>query len=373
MKKTMSFSGAILLLPLALIVLYVWGIAAPNSFSAEDQASLEIIRPIPTAEAVQYLPKQSFRYPGKVKAAHRAALSFQVAGQIEKLNVLEGQQVKKGEILSQLDQKSLAYAVKAARAKFLASKQDYARASELFQEKVISKAQLDSAHSAFDIARAELDIQEKFLADSRLVAPFDGLIAKRYVERKEHVAKGKPVLLLQDIAGIEVEVQLPEQLVARGGTDVIDRLQVSFDACPDQVFAASAMELSMESSKDTGTYTLVITLPSPPDRKILPGMTATVTGSIISSADDITGKHAVLVPVEAVAFTPDSQAFVWVVDAQTERAQKRRVTVGAMHDNSIELTTGVQAKELVAVAGLNSLNEKQRVRPMKAGKQGLEG
>lgn len=345
----------------------------PKTFSVQDKADEKIVRPVPTAQAIPYFPDQTFRFPGKVKAAHRAELSFQVAGQIEQLNLLEGQHVKKGEVLSQLDQKSLIYAVKAAKARFHASKQDYERASQLFQEKVISKAQFDSAKSTHEVARAELDIQEKALADTRLIAPFDGLVAKRYVETKEHIAKGKPVLLLQDISGIEVEVQLPEQLVARGGADILDQLQVRFDACPDQAFAARAMELGMESSQDTRTYALVIKLPAPADMKILPGMTATVTGLIRDSANRTTAGNAVLVPVEAVAFTPDSRAFVWIVDPDTQKAEKRIVQVGIMHGDNIEVKKGVRAKELVAVAGLNSLNEGQRVRPMKEGKKGLEG
>lgn len=81
------------------------------------------------------------------------------------LNILEGQQVEKGEVLASLDRKSFFFAVDAANAKFQASKLDYKQALQLYQEKVISKTQLDTATSVQDITCAELDIKIKTLAD----------------------------------------------------------------------------------------------------------------------------------------------------------------------------------------------------------------
>lgn len=373
MKKAIIGLGAITLLVLVLFSFNSENRLIPTMVSAQDQAGKNVVQPIPTAHAKPYLPEQSFRFPGKVKAARRAELSFQIAGQIEQMSILEGQQVKKGDLLASLDSKNHLYAVRSAKASYQASKQDFRRVSQLYKEKVMSKAQFDAAQSAHDIARAELDIKEKKLADIRLVAPFDGLVAKRYVEKKEHVNKGESVLLLQDVSGIEVEVQLPEQLVARGGIEILDQLNVRFDANPELIFPAEAMELSLESSRDTRTYALVIKLPSPADMHILPGMTATVSGVIKQSGPGTAEKDSVLVPVESVVFDTNADPYVWILDPQTQKARKRPVRIGPMHGDSIQVTKGIRAHELVATAGLRSLDEKQRVRPMKAGKEGLEG
>jgi len=345
----------------------------PIPLSAQDQVEKNLVRPIPTARAKPYLPEQSFRFPGKVTAAHRAELSFQIAGQIARMNILEGQRVKKGQLLASLDHKNHLYAVKSAKAGYQASSLNFQRVSQLYKEKVMSKAQFDTAQSAHDIARAKLDMKQKALADTRLVAPFDCLVAKRYVEKNEHVDRGEPVLLLQDDSRIEVEVQLPEQMVSLGNLDIFDQLQVRFDANPKLTFKAQAMELSLESSQDTCTYALVIKLPSPKDMHILPGMTAIVSGVIRDSEPVRAQNNCVLVPVEAVVFTPKAEPYVWIIDPQTQTAQKRQVQLGPMHGNSVEVIKGIHDDELVATAGLHSLDEKQLVRPMKAGKKGLEG
>lgn len=373
MKKAIACLGSITLLAFVLFFLSTENRLFSTIVSAQNQAKKSAVQPIPSARAKPYLPEQSFRFPGKVTAAHRAELSFQIAGQIEQLGILEGQQVKKGDLLASLERKSHLYAVRAAGARYQASKLAFKRASQLYKEKVMSKAQFDTAQSVHDIARAELDMKEKALADTRLVAPFDGLVAKRYVEKKEHVDKGEPVLLLQDASRIEVEVQLPEQLVAQGNVDILDQLHVRFDANPQLTFAAEAMELSLESSQDTCTYALVIKLPSPADMHILPGMTATVSGVIKQSAFGTAERISVLVPVEAVIFDPNTEPYVWIVDSQTQKARKQQVRIGSMHGGSIEVIKGIRADELVATAGLRSLDEEQRVRPMKAGKEGLEG
>ncbi len=373
MKKIILSLGALALAAFALFFLNAGTRLFPERVSAQDQVGKNVVRPIPTARAIPYRPEQVVCFPGKVKAARRAALSFQIAGQIEQLNILEGQQVKKGDLLAGLDRKNYLYEVRAARAGYQAAEQDFNRASQLYREKVISRARFDTAQSAHDIARARLDIKEKALADTRLVAPFNGLVAKRYVEKKEHVNVGEPVLLLQDVSGIEVEVQLPEQLVARGGTDILSQLSVRFDADPETAFSATAMELSMESSRDTRTYALVIKLTSPSGMQLLPGMTATVTGTVRPSGPEATPSQTMLVPVQAVVFDPHARPYVWIVDPQTQKARKRPVGIGSMHGGSIEVTKGLKADELVATAGLHSLNEAQPVRPMKAGKEGLEG
>nr|WP_319491735.1 efflux RND transporter periplasmic adaptor subunit [uncultured Desulfobacter sp.] len=374
MKKIILSLASLALLSLVLLFLGTGNRLFPARVSANDPAKEAVGQPIPTARAISYDPKQSFTFPGKVKAAKRAELSFQIPGQIETLNILEGQKVKKGALLASIDRKNHLYAVQAARARYQASAQAFHRASQLYQDKVISKAQFDTALAAHDVARAELAIKEKALADSRLIAPFDGLVSRRYVEKKEHVNKGEPVLLLQDVSGIEVEVQLPEQLVARGGADILDQLNVRFDADPEFAFPASTIELRMESNQETRTYALVIRLPSPADMNILPGMTATVSG-IVKQSEEKAMPHpsSVLVPVEAVAFDPDGTPYVWIVEPQRQKARKQQVIIGPMHDNTIEVSHGIHADDLVAIAGLHTLHETTRVRPMKQGKKGLEG
>ncbi|CCK79082.1 efflux RND transporter periplasmic adaptor subunit [Desulfobacula toluolica] len=373
MKKTIACIVALALPAFILLFPGTEDLLLSKIISVQNRAEKHIVQPIPTALAKPYLNAQNFRFPGKVKAARRAELSFQIAGQIEQLNILEGQQVKKGYLLASLEHKNHLYAVRAARAGYQASKLNFQRTSKLYKENVVSKAQFDTAQSVHDIARAELDMKEKALTDTRLITPFDGLVSKRYAERKEHVNKGEPVLLLQDVSGIEVEVQLPEQLVALGGTEILDQLNVCFDANPDLTFAAEAMELRMESSNDTRTYALIIKLPSPADMHILPGMTATVSGIVKQSAKTKAKNFSVLIPVEAVVFDPNADPYVWIVDPQTQKARKQQVVIGPMHGNSIEVTKGIRSDELVATAGLHSLDEEQRVRPMKAGKKGLEG
>ena len=374
MKKIILSLAALAMLSLVLFFLGTGNQLFPSRVSATAPAKEEMVQPIPTARAISYKPKQSFTFPGKVKAARRAELSFQIPGQIEILNILEGQKVKKGALLASIDRKNHLYAVQAARARYQALEQAFHRASQLYQDKVISKAEFDTALAAHDVARAELAIKEKTLDDSRLTAPFDGLVSRRYVEKKEHVNKGEPILLLQDVSGIEVEVQLPEQLVAQGGADILDQLNVRFDADPEFAFPASTMELRLESNRETRTYALVIRLPSPANMNILPGMTATVSGIVKQSEGNvISHPSSVLVPVEAVTFDPDGAPYVWIVEPQRQKAKKQQVIIGPMHDNTIEVSHGIHADDLVAIAGLHTLNETTRVRPMKKGKKGLEG
>lgn len=67
------------------------------------------------------------------------------------------------------------------------------------------------------MAKAEFEIRKKALEDTVIIAPYDGVIAKRYVENSEHVKKQTPILALKDISEIEIIIQVPERLMAQGG------------------------------------------------------------------------------------------------------------------------------------------------------------
>lgn len=372
-KRTIKLAGGSGLALLSLLALPCQQITAQAADTRPEGEQLETARPVPTARARLYSARKSFCFPGKVRAASQTELSFQIAGKIAELEVLEGQKVREGEILATLERKNRLLAVEAARANYLATKEDFQRAKQLYQEKVVSKARFDTAQSVHDVARAKLAMKEKDLADTRLLAPFDALIAKRFVERKEHVKKGEAVVLLLGGSGLEVEVELPETLVAKGALEILDGIEISFDADPGRKFAARPLELSLSSNAETRTYTLITGLSSPAEMQILPGMTATVTGFINEQRQKEVEAGAVLVPVEAIFFSPDTTAHVWVIDPISQRATKKMVEPGPMLGDEILIVKGLAKDELVAVAGLQSINEAMPIRPMKEDKKGLEG
>ncbi|AFM23815.1 efflux RND transporter periplasmic adaptor subunit [Desulfomonile tiedjei] len=365
--------GAVGLVALAVAT---WGgalVTRPQR-GGEPSVSATVVRPIPTFMVQPFSDSCVRSFPGKVQANRRAELAFSVPGLLETLTVREGEKIKKGAVLAELDQRDYRNALDAAKAKYLDAKRAFDRTQSLRAKEVVCQAEFDKAEAACNIAWAELRIREKALEDTVLSAPFNGVVAKRHVENHEHVQAKQPILSFQDISLIEVVIQLPERLIAHGGAEVLRSIQVHFDADGDRWFDASIREFSLQSDTVTRTFDVVVGLNPPADLAVYPGMTATVRAEVTAfPGRSQQPQRVALIPAEAVWADTNGESNVWVVEPNGGPPHKTRVQVGVLRDGGVEILSGLQPGQYVAVAGLRTLREDIRVRPMIAGKKGLDG
>lgn len=373
MEKRFFILGAVGLVAVGLAT-WVGAPVARTQRDKESKVSATIVRPIPTVMVRQSTDTSVRTFPGKVRAIRRVELAFSVPGLLETLTVREGENVKKGAMLAELDQRDYRNALDAAKAKYFDAKRAFDRARSLRGKEVICQDDFDKAETAYNIAWAELRIREKALEDTVLAAPFDGVVAKRHVENHEHVQAKQPILSFQDISSTEVVIQLPERLIAYGGATVLRTVHVHFDADGDRWFGGSVREFTVQSDAVTRTFDVVVGVKPPADLAVFPGMTATVKAEIpaFPGTSEETQRVA-LIPIEAVWADTNGESCVWVVEPKGGPPHKTKVQVGGLRDRSVEILSGLQPGQHVAVAGLHTLREDIPVRPMIAGKKGLDG
>ena len=276
------------------------------------EAETRLVRPIPTAVVLPLPELLTREFPGKVRANKRVQLAFSVAGQLIELNALEGRLVRRGEIVARLDPRDNRNARDAAKAKYDDAKRKFDRFETLYERKVVPQAEYDSTKAALEMAAAELRIRQKALDDTVLWAPFDGVIATRLVENHEHVKSQQSILSIQDISRVEVVVQVPERLIARGGARSLHNIAVHLDVDGGREFEAVVRELSTEADPITRTYRLVLEMEPPRDITVFPGMTAMVRAEVDRSrpVEGWTPNHT-LVPYAAVVNGGDGKSYVW--------------------------------------------------------------
>lgn len=332
-----------------------------------------IVRPIPTAEVKVLTAGYDRLFPGVVRADRRVKMAFSVAGLLETLNVEEGRDVRRGEVLAKLDPRDYRHALDVAKAKCEQAERVWNRFRRLLEQDVATPAECEDAETAYHVAEAELRIREKALADTTLLAPFDGVVAKRFVENHEHVEAKQHVLSLQDISRIEVVIQMPESMIARTANEM-KSVKVCFGEAQDQWFDATVCERAAESNIVTRTYDVAVALARPSGLDIFPGMTATVKISI-ENPEGASPSIEVLtrIPVEALWAGPDGESYVWVIAPNGGKPEKRAVAARAMHADYVEVSRGLCPGERVAIAGLQALCEDLLVRPAVTGKEGLDG
>lgn len=374
-------TATIFLIALALTIpcgIYAWmHFDTVFADAGESRADIgRIVRPVPT-EPVKPLARVSVReFPGTVRAEQRVDLAFSVSGLLLSLNADEGQRVRKGEVIAKLDQRDFIINLDKATAAFEEARKTLKRTSTLIKQKVVSQSDLDSDQATYDSTRAEVRAKKKALDDTMLYAPFNGVIAKRYVENHEHITAKTPIVSIQDISVIQIVFEVPERTIAReGNLDAFD-ITVQFDVLGGQWFKAKPREVEVEADDATHTYDVVVNITPQPGMHIYPGMTATVrverkdTHQSVNAA--ASAPSATLVPVQSVFAGNDGKAYVWVIRGSEAAPVKTPVTLGRLRDEGQEILSGLTVGQQVAVAGVHTLTEKMRVRPMTQGVEGLD-
>lgn len=153
---------------------------------AAPPAAVETSRPAAIHEIGAAEFGSGLRFPGRVRAVQRAELAFNVPGQIVAFPVAEGEAVAAGELIAQLDPVSFETRLSAARAEFDKATADHERARALWERsKAVPRAEVDQKRTAQEVARSSFAAARKDLDDTRLTAPFAGVIARRFVERSK--------------------------------------------------------------------------------------------------------------------------------------------------------------------------------------------
>ena len=308
-------------------------------------------------------------FPARLKATNEAELSFRIAGQLKTLNVLQGQQVKRGQLIASIEDTDQRLRVRDRQASYDLANAQFQRIAKLYERQMISRAEYDQRKATLDSARAALNLARQEQDYTQILAPFDGVVASTYVDNFQVVQAKQPIATLQSGDMLDVLFQLPENLLTnlRGREENPDyHPSVSLDSLPGREFEAVYKEHSTQPDPKTLTYQVTLSIPRPPELNLLPGMSATVKVDFAQLVRN--PETRILIPVEAV-FSPDNGPAtakqVWVVNAVEGgmTVTARPVEVGQLTRDGIEVLSGLTPGEQVVAVGGAELTEGQAVRP----------
>ena len=334
------------------------------------------VRPLRVMQigAAERLSGRSF--PGRAAAFQEVNLSFRVGGPLLTFPAKVGDKVQTGDVLARLDPRDYEITVlsvqgelERAQAELILAEREYQRAvaAEAKSPDLISESELDRRLGSRDRSKANvnalgaaLQAANDELAYTKLVAPFDGTVVTTFAENFEDVRFKQPILRLLDTTRLEFTISIPETLITL--LPAVGNISVIFDAFPDVQVLAQIEEVGSEASESTRTYPVTLIMDQPKDIEILSGMAGKASGQVASGDTDDT---PVTVPVTAV-FSPDADGSsnVWIIDDATSTVTRRKVETGRLVAGGIEINSGLNNGELIAVAGTNFLTEGQQVRPI---------
>ena len=333
----------------------------------------EVIRPLKTVVVQAATSERQYKYLGVVEAAEEADLSFDVAGTLITLDVKKGDRVRQGQLVASLDARDFENALAAAKAEAEKARIDLERLRPAAETGAVQMQQLTAAEALAATTAAQVKIQEKALADTRLTASFDGVIGDVLAENFESVPAKQPIVILQATDDVDVTVDVPEARMAdvdpkrARARESTSTFTMSLDYFPDRTFVVTLKELKTLADRLTLSYKVTFTMPRPEDVTLLPGMPATVTETRPVDAGTAEG---FLLPVDAVPVDTAGQYFVWGLTEGVGgvfAVQRRAVAVGEMSGEKVVVTEGVSAGDRLAASGVHVLKEGQRVRPLENG------
>ncbi|MBQ7578434.1 MAG: efflux RND transporter periplasmic adaptor subunit [Synergistaceae bacterium] len=348
----------------------------------ESQPEPEIIRPVRTITLQDSGASFNRHYFGTVQGGKRADLSFRVAGTLNDIKVEKGAHVKKGALLATLDPRDFntrlsqaQSALSQAQAQYKDAQANFKRYENLYKQKVVPRAtydtyktQLDVARSAVRTAEANVKAARDSLNDTRLTAPFEGVIADRTAENFQDINAKQTIFSLQDLSTLEIVFNIPDNDILLAPIRKVNNLQelqananlftihARFDALPDKVFPLKIKEVATQTT-GANTYPVTAVMPSQQDFRILPGMAVTVEADFTG---DTSENNKFFVPTSAI-LNQDGNNFVWRYEEG--RIRKILVTLGTIRNDSfIEIEGNIKGGNIIVTAGVNFLHEGQHVR-----------
>ena len=292
----------------------------------------------------------SHDYIGVIEEESASSLSFQVAGHVQQIDAREGQRVAAGDVLAVLDTRNLQSIHEGSLASLKQAEDAMKRLQMLYDKQSLPEIQYVEAQTKLQQARSMEEVARKNLEDSRLIAPFGGVIGRRQVETGENVMPGQPVLSLLKTGTVKVRIPVPENEIAsvHSGT----RARITVAALDNQQFEGSISEKGIEADPVAHTYEARIPLNNA-SGVLMPGMVCRVE---LLKND---AQPNIVLPNKAVQLSETGERFVWTV--REGAAVRTPVQTSELSEAGLIITEGLSEGDQVICEGYQKISEGMQV------------
>ena len=315
--------------------------------------------------------KQEVALTGTVTSPRSSMISPKEAGYIESLLVDEGDVVKQGDVLLQLDRQIAEIEITRVSAQLqeaIAQVKEFERqrdeAAELVEKKHIAATSFEAASAQVNIAtavvqrlRAELSRQKMIAERHTVFAPFDGVIVEKLVEVGQWVESNRSLFELIELNPLRIEVPVPQFYFNQVTVDT--PVLIRYDSMKNKSYSAKVSKLIPVSDQTARTFMVFIRIDNQL-QIVTPGMSARVILQLHDSEDT----KSLLVPRDAIVQQPNGNKSIWIVSQQVNHtiANPVSVTTGKNVSNNVEITAGdLSDGDIIVVKGNELLQPGQSV------------
>ncbi|WP_337482902.1 efflux RND transporter periplasmic adaptor subunit [Paraprevotella clara] len=326
------------------------------SHTRQESSRLQTVK---TDTVISAAEQSILQYPGKVKAAEDASLSFRVSGTIRRIYVKDGARVRKGQLLADLDPTDYQIQLDATEAEYLQVKSEAERVMALYKDGGTTPAANDKAEYGLKQITAKYNHHKDLLSYTRLCAPFDGYIDKHLFEPYETVGAGMPVITMIGDGRTEVEINLPAAEYIRRGQ--FKQYYCTFDIYPDKHYSLQPLYIIPKANANQ-LYTMRLRQEDTDQPQPSPGMNTMVT-ILCDTAENA----PMSIPGSAILYE-DGKTNVFLYDAAQKKVYKRNVTLIGLQTDGRATIISAQIKpgDLIVSSGIHHIQDGESVMPLPA-------
>ena len=292
---------------------------------------------------------KSFTAQGNFAPIQSLTLTSETTGQIQKVLKRKGDKVRAGELLLQVEANTMSADLATAQANYEKAKRDLGRFENLAVGEAITKRQLEEARVAVKVTEAQLVAARQRVNKTRITAPISGEINEIYVEVGSYLTMGAKLYDIVNVEKLKLKVQVDESqvLLIKEG----QKVKVKADVSATQEFAGTVTAIAAQATNAL-KYDVEIEVKNPEKNSLRAGMYGTAAFEIAEQRD------ALLLPRESIVGGIQDPS-VYVVE--NGMAKLKKVKVGTVTQDQVEIVTGVNAGEKVVQSGQINLRDGMKV------------
>lgn len=289
-------------------------------------------------------------YPGTIEETSGSSLSFPTMGTVSNISVHEGQQVRSGQLIASLDETTLRSAYSTAEAMLAQAQDAYQRMKQLHDNNSLPEIQWVEVQSKLRQAQSAEEIARKNLADSKLYAPFSGVISKKSIDNGQNVMPGQEVVKLVKIDNVKVCVPIPENEIS--GISIGGVVKIIVPALDNRTFTGTIVEKGIAANPITRTYDVKATV-SNADGVLMPGILCSLY------FDSTAESQSIIIPSNVIQLDDNNKNIVWI--NKDGKAEKRIVTTGSLSDKGVQIISGLNTGDELIIEGYQKVSENMSV------------
>ncbi len=293
-------------------------------------------------------------FSGTIEESSGAALSFAGTGTIRRIYVSEGQTVRQGQLIAELDPTTMQNAYTISKTSLEQAQDTYNRMKELHDAGSLPEMQWIQIENQLKTATAQEAMARKSLADTELYAPVSGYIGSMNGEMGQNAGPGVPIVKLVNIGSVKVKISVPEndvQRIKKGSS-----MKIIVPALDNREFSGHVTERGVSADPRSRTYEVKATIMNH-DGQLLPGMICQAFTNYMQ------GTTGVFVPANLVQLDSNNKTFVWVVNGG--KAVKREIIISDETAQGAQVGGGLAAGDQLIVAGQQKVSNGMKVEVVK--------